>query len=214
MPELNGQVPNVQTPNEQPQVGNPPTETPAEPQVGEPKPALNLEQALRELEKVRREAAEHRVKHKEAQDKLTAFEQSQMSDLEKAQAKVAEYERQLSERARQEQERTVKYEVQLHAAKLGIVDPDAAVKLLDWAQLDFNEDGTPKNAEKLLKALIADKPYLAGTPASGSATNPARNNSQSGYFTDSQISAMSPADYQKNRAAIFAAMKEGRILKQ
>lgn len=196
------------TPNE-PQVGTPET-----PQAGDQntQPTLTLEQALDALKKARAEAASHRVKLNEYEDKARRDAEAQMTEAERYKSRASDLERQVSDLTRSHQERAVKYEVQLHAAKLGIIDPDAAVKLLDLSQLDYDDDGTPKNAGKLLADLIKAKPYLAGTPASGSVANPARNTSNTTTFTESQISSMTADEYQKNRRAIMAAMKEGRIL--
>lgn len=204
--EQNGQ-PGAATPSETPQVGNPEPS----PQAGDPQPTLTLEQALDALRKARAEAASHRVKLNEYETKQQEAERAKLSKEEQLSAKIADLERDLTERTRQHQERTIQYEVRLHAAKLGIIDPDAAVKLMDWSALEFDQDGNPKNAQKLLKDLVAEKPYLAGTPPSGSVANPPRQNNQT-TFTTAQINAMSPEEYQKNRAAIFAAQKEGRII--
>lgn len=196
-----------------PQVGDqaPQVGTPETPQVGEPQSTLTLEQALAELKKVRTEAANHRVKLNEFEEKARKEAEAQMTEAQKATSRATDLERQLAERTQSYQERAIKYEVQLHAAKLGIIDPDAAVKLLDWSQLEYDADGSPKNAGKLLQDLVKAKPYLAGTPQSGSVANPARPN-QSLTFTQAQIAQMSPDEYKKNRAAIFAAQKEGRIV--
>ncbi len=192
--------------------GQAPTTENVNPPAGETtKTTLSHEDAIAALERVRREAAEYRVKNKELEEKVSAAEKAKMTDLEKAQARVAELERSHAEHTRTAQERAIKYEVQLHAAKLGIIDPDAASKLLDLSQLDYDEDGTPKNAQKLLQDLVKAKPYLIGTQASGSATNPPSTSHGANTFSRAQIAAMSPEEYQTNRAAINAAMKAGRI---
>lgn len=205
--ENNGQ-PQVGTADPQsPQVGIPESSAP----VADPQPTLTLEQALDALRKARNEAASHRVKLNEYEEKARRDAEAQMTEAQKYQSRAADLERQVSELTRTHQERAIKYEVQLHAAKLGIIDPDAASKLLDYSQLEYDDDGTPKNAGKLFQDLVKAKPYLAGTPQSGSVANPPRQTNQT-TFTQAQISSMSPDEYRKNRAAIFAAQREGRII--
>lgn len=54
--------------------------------------------------------------------------------------------------------------VQVAASKLGILDPDAAAKLLDWDTVEDPSD--PKQVVRALKTLIQERPYLAGTTQS------------------------------------------------
>jgi len=68
--------------------------------------------------------------------------------------------------------------VMLAASKLGIVDPDAAFRLLDTASLEFDDNGQPKDVERALKALLSNKPYLAAGAGHASATNPAGGTSK------------------------------------
>ena len=217
--EANAQQPqagNAQ-PNNQPQAGDPTQNTPANPQAGEantnePTPRTPQEYEA-EIARLRREAADKRVKLNEYEEKARKEAEAQMTEAQKAQARAADMERQLAEKTRLHQEKTVSYEVKLHAAKLGIVDPDAASKLMDWSQLDYDDDGNPKNIQRLLTDLVKSKPYLAGPQSAGNTMNPATNNGgTSGTFTLSQIEKMSPQEYDKNRTAIWQAKREGRIL--
>lgn len=191
----------------QPQVGE---QSPTSPQAGDSPNTLTLDQALDALRKARTEAASHRVKLNEYEEKARKDAEAQMTEAQRFQSRAADLERELADKTRAHQERSIQYEVQLNAAKLGIIDPDAAAKLLDYSQLEYDADGSPKNAGKLLQDLVKAKPYLAGTPPSGSVANPPRQNT-SMTFTQAQIAAMSPADYQKNRDGIMAAYKEGRV---
>lgn len=69
----------------------------------------------------------------------------------------------------------------LKASGMGFVDLDAVVKLMDWTALEFEDDGSPKNVEAVLKKLQKDKPYLLksegrsglGTPAGKAPRQPA-----------------------------------------
>lgn len=187
-PGAPGETPNA--PDPQPATGTPGTgETPAT-TTAQP----SLEDALKELEsakaalkKANAEAASHRHKANEL-DKLKAeTEAAKLSETEKLQKQLAELQKAHDTISRQSQERIISYEVRLQAAQMGIVDPDAAAKLLDWSEIEYDDNGTPKNVNDLLKALIKAKPYLAGKAASatsGGATNPSRSQAaESGEIT-------------------------------
>ena len=161
------------------------------------------------VKRLRAEAASYRTKLKELEQKVQEHETAKLSEAEKLQKRLAELERQQAEHERERQERTLKYETMLTASKLGIVDPEAAYKLLDLASIEFEEDGTPRNIEKALRELIAKRPYLAGG-AAGLATNPARSAVNPTVFTRSQL--RDPKFFQAHRDAIMQAMREGRVV--
>ena len=194
-----GQVPATPATPEQPTQNTPtgqvPTPPPANGQVPDAttagqQPQLTLEQALDALRKTRDENAAHRTRLK----KLDDYEKA-AAEAEKA--KLSEVERAARERdeakaqADAYKQRIAGYEVRLAAQKLGIIDPDLALLAIQ-SQLEYEDDGTPKNAEKLLTELVKAKPYLAGAtqpgqpnqpnmrpPAqSGPAMNPARGQGQ------------------------------------
>jgi hypothetical protein len=111
-----------------------------------------------------------------------------MSELELSQKQFSELQATHNEYVTRMQARIVRYEVERQASKLGIIDPDAAARLLDPAEFEYDEDGLPTNSEKLLKDLLKNKSYLASTPAPSStsgtkspslpAMNPGRTNIQ------------------------------------
>lgn len=109
-----------------------------------------------------------------ALSKLKTIEDGQKSELQKAQEKIAELESLHTEQAQKQKDIATQYEVVMAATKLGIVDVDAAYKLLDKTQLSFDDKtGKFSNTEQLLKALLTEKPWLAG--GGTSASNRARN---------------------------------------
>lgn len=126
------------------------------------------------VKQLRREAAEYRKKLRDLEQTVKQHEEAKLSESERLQKRLAELEREQANYQRERQERTLKYETMLAASRLGIVDPDAAYRLLDVASIEFAEDGTPKNLEAVLKELVKAKPYLVVQPNSGSPTNPAR----------------------------------------
>lgn len=161
------------------------------------------------VKKLRAEAAQYRTRLRELEQKVKAHEDEKLSEQEKLQKKLAELEREAAEKARALQERTTEYEVKLKAANLGIIDPEAAWRLLDVAAIEFYDDGKPKNIELLLKELIKNKPYLAAL-AQYAATNPARSSVNQTTFTRSQL--RDPKFFAEHRDEIMRAMQEGRIL--
>ncbi|MGZ3677031.1 MAG: phage scaffolding protein [Ktedonobacterales bacterium] len=225
MSDLNTQVVSGQPQMSQPPVGgatpNDDLNTTQTSQVGGGEQStLTLEQALRELANVRREAAEHRVARRALETEKAEAEQAKLSKEEQLAAKLAEAEKAKTEIVSRTQERMLAYETKIAATELNLVDPEAALKLLDASRIEFAEDGSPKNLVKLLKELVAAKPYLVAqqnqpakpTVSPSSPTNPASGAGHTNTITEQYIASLSPEEYQKQRAAIFQARREGRIL--
>ncbi len=152
----------------QPQAGN---TTTGEPPAGEPQ---SEPMSLEEARKLRSEAQALRKREKDIaaqlkayQDKEQAERDAQLSELEREKKSRAELQARYEQEVAAMRERLVRYAVESAATKLSIVDPDAAAKLIDWSELEFDEDGTPKNAEKLLTALIKAKPWLVAVQQQG-----------------------------------------------
>ena len=116
--------------------------------------------SLDEARKLRREAQTLRKRLADYEGREQQAQAAALTEAEKLQKRVAELETTQAAALREHQEKIVRYEVMLKAASLGVIDPDAAVKLLDWATLEFDEDGTPTNLEKALRDLLKAKPYL------------------------------------------------------
>lgn len=177
--------------------GTPATGTPATESATPQKPTLSLEEAMKriadlehthsnareELDRHRKKLSVYEKTEKEAEAAKKAAEEAQLSEVERVKKQYSELQSQHDTYTRQMQERVVRYEIENQARGLNIIDPDAAVRLLDWSELEFAEDGTPTNAQKLLEKLVKSKPYLApqtqtqqavGTPQTAQPTPPAR----------------------------------------
>jgi hypothetical protein len=134
---------------------------------GEDGEAISLDEAR----KLRREAQTLRKRLNDFEEREKAVQEAALTDTQKAQKRVVELEQAQAAAQKVHQERVIRYEVMLKASGLNVIEPDAAVKLMDWGGLEFAEDGTPKNVEAVLKKLIKEKPYLVransglGTPA-------------------------------------------------
>lgn len=126
------------------------------------------------VRKLRAEAAEYRRKLRELEAALKKREEAELSEVERVRGRLAEVERERIELERKMREHTTRYEVMLRAREMGIVDPDAAWRLIDVAEIEFDEDGRPTNLDRLLQGLVRRRPYLLGS-ASTSATNPPRS---------------------------------------
>ena len=131
-------------------------------------------------------------------------EQAEMTELQKAQAANAELEKRLEQAANAQKELAVQSSIASLSAKLGIVDADAASRLLDKGAIEFDANGMPTNTEALLNDLLKAKPYLAG--AGTSAMNPGRARK----FSREEIEKMTPAEINKNWDAIKDSLESGR----
>src|SRR5689334_11381425 len=85
------------------------------------------------LKRANAEAKQHREKATELDRIKAETEAAKLSETEKLQKQLAELQKTHDTVTRQSQERIINYEVRLQAATMGIIDPDAAAKLLDWS---------------------------------------------------------------------------------
>jgi len=180
------------TGNPQPQAGN----NPPDPQAGDGEETISIEEA----KKLRSEAKNLRSRLKEldtSHNELKAFkaqiDAEKLSTEEKQQLAQKQLEQQIADlqkereiATRQTQELRVTNEVFKHGQRLNIVDLDAAVKLLDSSQIDYDDSGLPTNIDALLKTLVKERSWLVDRQrqTSGGATNPSREQiSNSGEIT-------------------------------
>lgn len=160
------------------------------------------------LKKANAESRDHRIKAKELDDLKAQIEAEKLSEKEKLEKQLATLQTQHNEAIRTAQERTINYEVRLQAAQLGIADPNDAVKLLDWSEIEYDDNGLPTNVQDLLSALLKAKPYLKAqqskpTPTSGGATNPSRSQSTAPQALSWEfISKLTPQQYDARRPEI------------
>lgn len=131
------------------------------------KPDVTLEAALARIAELEHSHKNAREQADRQAKKLTAYEKAEqdkkdaeLSEVERIKKQHAELQSQHEAYTRQMQDRIIRYEVERAATKLNIIDPDAAVKLLDLSELEYDDSNNPTNAEKLLEKLIKQKPYL------------------------------------------------------
>lgn len=125
---------------------------------GEPERIARLE---RELAEARREAASNRTKARTLEQQQAAAAQAGMTEAERVAARQQELERANSELQQRLSDQAVRTATVEAATRLGYRSPDIAYRLLDRAELEFNDAGEPKNVDKLLRALLEREPYLA-----------------------------------------------------
>lgn len=136
------------------------------------------------IRKLRDENAGHRKRNKELEDAESKRQEAELSAQEKAEKQLAKIQKEHEDYRTSVQERIVTTELRAAAADLGFADLSDAVRLLDRSELEFDEDGNPTNARKLLESLAKAKPYLLKAQnggqqrtaaSSGGATNPPRS---------------------------------------
>jgi len=202
----NGQVPPASSPDSNGQV--PPVSQASSADDGNangnapdssPKTAEQWEEIAR---KARNEAAKNRIDSKELAE-LRAFKQQQddakLSADEKRDKELASAQERAAAAEERAQRVAVRAEAKVVATSLGI-KPELALKLLDYAAIEFNEDGDPTNVAELLAKVVAELlPDLAQqqqqqTPTpqqplapAMSATNPSRGSQNSNGFAKGEM---------------------------
>lgn len=226
-PAANGQAPTPAQANNSgsPQSAAPNGQAPTAIDQYNPPSADEWRRVQQELAESRRDAGKYR-------NDLQKLQDAQLSDAEKQAKRLADLEQLTTAQARELTEVKLTRAIERKAVSLNIVDPDAAARLLDWTAIDFDDGGSPKNLDKLLAALVQDKPWLVAqanangaqqngqgqpqrqAPApSGGATNPGRQ-AGNGGLTLQLIQAMSPRERVARAQEIDAWDKAQRQLNQ
>lgn len=86
--------------------------------------------------------------------------ESQKTELQKANERAAQAERQAAEAAERAQ-RVLTESAIVTAAAGKLADPSDAVALIDRSKIEFGEDGAPSNVADLIDGLVSAKPHLA-----------------------------------------------------
>lgn len=143
------------------------------------------------VKNLRDENAKRRVATRELEDKVEklekqvkASEREKLSDQERTAKELEEAREELTQLKSQDEQRSKAIrDTQLEAdvvkaavhPDLGIIDPDAAFKLIDRSALEFDEDtGRATNIREVLEQLVEEKPFLV---ASETERKPARTTS-------------------------------------
>jgi len=165
--DATGQMPPISSPGDNDQMSDASqvsantSDTPAR-RTGET--ISTLEEALDALEKSRKDALKYRVDGKELAE-LRAFRQQQedakLSADEKRDKELASAQERAAAAEERAQRVAVRAEAKVVATSLGI-KPELALKLLDYAAIEFNEEGDPTNVAELLANVVEELlPQLA-----------------------------------------------------
>lgn len=116
--------------------------------------ALTDPAALRAaLEAARKEAAQNRKAAKELEALRNEIETAKLSETEKLQKQLAEAQRERDLLTQTVQERVMRAEVRVTAQELGI-KPELALRIIDPAQVAFDELGDPTNVRELIEQAM------------------------------------------------------------
>lgn len=171
-----------------PQAGNSEASTPRTQQDNAASPsldydALSLEDAivaLKEREdiarKERAEAARYRKKAQEYDALLKEQEDAKLSETEKLQKQLAEYQVQVEALNLQKQEIALRARVDSTAAALGL-KPELALRILDQSLVAYDDMGFPTNIRELLEQAMTDYDLAPRANAGPSNPNAARMSS-------------------------------------
>jgi hypothetical protein len=136
--------------------------------------------SMDEARKLRREAQSLRRRLAELEKLDGDRKAAELSEVEKAKQAAQASQQGLAKLSDEYRAAVVRYEVMLLASSLNVVDPDAAVRLLDMEAIETGEDGAMDRAavEAALKALLKQKPYLVKAQQVAAPETNARNGGQ------------------------------------
>lgn len=151
--------------------------------------------------KLTKENASLRKRLREVESVLKAREEAELSEQERQARRLAELEEKYTNAEQRLRESALHLSVSSEATRLNVVDPDAAVKLIDTSTLEYDEERNQWDGiEDALTALVEERPWLikAATPAppkESSPANPARRRTRLtrealAKMTDAEISAL------------------------
>lgn len=128
---------------------------------------------------------------------------------------IAETEKARADKAADEVKQIrVENKVVQEAAKLGITDIEAAIKLMDKSKIVVSEDGTVTGADVALKELVTARPFLidkSNPTRIGSPTNPASPDTNQGVRRFKHSEIKDPVFYRANEKEILKAMSLGLV---
>jgi hypothetical protein len=127
-----------------------------------------LDRVLRDRLTRERQKYQGYDEYREKAERYDEIADAAKTSEEKLQEQLADRERELEQLRSSHRQALVSSAIAQSASKLGVVDTDAAIKLIDQDALEFDDSGNPKNIEQLVQGLVQDKPYLAPKSPAGS----------------------------------------------
>lgn len=150
--------------------------------------------------------------------KADLLEKQQNEAEEKRLAEQKKFEELANKRAQERDTATAKLQTAIQdnrilteATKIGVVDVEAVLKLIDRSSITIDENGNVSGITEAVSALVTAKPYLKGktTVTIGSATNPGADDQTVKKFKLSQLS--DPVFFKEHEKDIMEAYKTGQI---
>lgn len=136
-----------------------------------------------------------RKRLRETEARLKEREAADLSEAERLKLQLAEATETLNQREQRIRDLALATAVNGVAARLGITDADAALKLMDQSDLDWDDDAAAwVGVDDALRALAQEKPYLvAAHVASAAGTTPNAPRRRSTLTVD-QLKGMTQAE--------------------
>lgn len=131
---------------------------------GEPFDEERAMATIRNLREVEKQAKKDAKRLADLEAKLKGIEDADKTELEKAQAKVAELEQASQTAASERRDLVLRAAVNERAVALGIASPRLALAALDRDAVTFDDAGQPTNLDEALTALLEREPVLKGAP--------------------------------------------------
>ena len=167
------------------------TESPTTPVVASPE-SEKFDRAY--VEDLRTESAKYRKRAQTAEDKNKEHDQAQMGELEKAQAKQADAEKQTAQVTNLLTAERQRNAVTLEATRMNFRDAGDALAMIDVDDLNTDEETgrpTTKSVQGALTKLVKAKPYLvdSGEPTHGSADGGASDEGTGDLTREQKVAA-------------------------
>ena len=160
------------------------------------------------VKSLRSENAKHRTELKDVKAQLEQFKQAQMSETEKAAARLQQLEAENAKLLTDRRNNALTSAITTAAARLGVKHVDAALKLIDTSVLDIADDGKVSGADAAMRDLVKLYPGLFGA-ASENPGNP--DTGQRGGLTLDEIKRMTPSEVQTRMDEVQAVLaKQGK----
>lgn len=158
------------------------------------------------IKSLRSENAKHRTELKDVKAQLEQFKQAQMSETEKAAARLQQLEAENAKLITAQRDNALRSAITTAAARLGVKHVDAALRLIDTSALDIADDGKVSGADAAMRDLVKQYPGLFG-PGPDNAGNP--DTGQRGGLTLDEIKRMTPEQYIERKAEVDAVLAKG-----
>lgn len=130
----------------------------------------------KEIDKIisKRLARERKNYEKEFNSKL---EKEKLNDFEKMKLAKAESDQKAEQAILKANKTLIKSEIKIKSLELGIIDADAAYKLIDKDDIEIDDNGNITGVDEALKELISKKTYLVKKQTNDFRTGDDQNNS-------------------------------------